>query len=160
MKQRGAQAVDVGAFIDGFALGDFRRHIVRRAHDHVAALGAIPGRGFGQAEVGQLHAAVFFQHDVLRLDVAVDNAQRVRVRQAFSDARGDMQSFLQRQFAALLEQLIDVVAFHVLHGYVVRLAGLAEVVHGNDGGMVKPARQSRFADEVFHELAVARQLGL
>ena len=48
----------------------------------------------GQAEVGDLHPALLVQQDVLRLDVAVDDAVVVGVLEGLADLRHDGQGLL------------------------------------------------------------------
>ncbi len=90
-----AQGEDVGALVGLPAVDDLGRHVVRRpdhgaGHGHAVVLGEDPG----DAEVGQLHRgspAELGDHDVLGLQVPVDDAGRVgvdqRVRQRDADDR-------------------------------------------------------------------------
>ena len=74
-----SQGIDIGARIDLLALDLLGAHVQRRAHGQ-ARLGQVC-RGFGagedarQAEVGHLDLAPARQQDVLRLDIAMDDAQ-------------------------------------------------------------------------------------
>ena len=82
--QDDADAPDVGAVIHGLAAHLFRRHVSDRAeHDaglrardvRIAAGGRVgSNRNLGEAEVEHLDEAVGPQHDILRLDVAMDQA--------------------------------------------------------------------------------------
>ena len=79
--ERGAQAVDVGPDVDvGLAADLLGADVVGRADRH-AGLGQAPflvvGQP-GQAQVGELDAAVLGQDHVLGLDVAVDQARAGR----------------------------------------------------------------------------------
>ena len=81
-----------------------------------------PGRlapdDLGDAEVGDLHPALLVQQDVLRLDVAVDDALVVGVLQRLADLR-TMASASSRRESAGPQQLPQVHAVHVLHQQVV-----------------------------------------
>jgi hypothetical protein len=80
-----AERVDVGALIEGAAEGLLGRHVRDLALDgHVGVDGgrgsgavdvAGAGGGAGDAEVEDLHGAREAQHDVVRADVAVDDAE-------------------------------------------------------------------------------------
>ena len=127
-----AQSVDVAAGVDGvdLAAGLLRRHEPGGAHD--LALGGDRVRGAAakavrDPEVGQARAAVGVEQDVLRLDVAVNDALGVRVLQ------GDAHVSQSADDAVRVEIGIrQVAAAEVLHGDVRRLLGLTELVDLND----------------------------
>ena len=78
-----------------------------------------------QAEVGDLHPALLVEQDVLRLDVAVDDAVVVGVLQGLADLRHDGQGLARRELAGVQQppQVHAVDEFH------------EEVVEGaRDGG--------------------------
>ena len=60
----------------------------------------------GNAEVHHLDGAVRQQHNVLRLDVAVDDALGVGVLQSAEHLRGKVDGFFPRQGAAALAQVL------------------------------------------------------
>ena len=69
-----AQAVDVAPAIDGLGPGLLGAHVVRRADGHSGAGELLPGRRLGDPEVGQHALPELVEHDVVGLDVAVDDA--------------------------------------------------------------------------------------
>ena len=77
-----AERVDVGALVDGLPRRLLGRHVVRRAEDH-PGLGELAraAADLGHAEVEHLHEArvvpLLDDEDVVRLQVAVDDAARV-----------------------------------------------------------------------------------
>src|SRR5262249_40949702 len=93
----------------------------------------------GQAEVGDRHAPLPVQEDVLRLDVAVDHALVVRVLQGVADLRYDLQR-LSRGQRPTLQEVTQVPAVHVLHREVVKAARVTEIVDGDDIRMVEPGQ--------------------
>src|SRR5262249_56370548 len=93
----GPQGVDVGPGVDLLRLVDrFGGHVLRRADHHV--VGGQLRRGaadrLDQAEIEHLDevgdAAAVVEDDVGRLDVAVDQAQAVRLRQGVADLPQDV----------------------------------------------------------------------
>ncbi len=90
--QHAAEGPDVGALVHGPAARLFRTHVGRRPDDEAVArpirgdgrrlrqieTGRVTGRGFGQAEVEHLHRAGRRDHDIGRLQVAVDDSPLVR----------------------------------------------------------------------------------
>ena len=85
------------------------RHVRRRSHDDSRRrVRAYRGDGFvraarqcilfdlREAEIHQLRVAVLAQHDVLGLDVAVDDARDVRGREGAGHLAGDVDRFAER----------------------------------------------------------------
>ena len=132
-----------------------RRHVVRRAHHVLPArqrlvLGA-GAQHLGDAKVGDLHPALLVQQDVLRLDVAVDDALLVGELQRLADLRHDDQRLLGASLPAL-QQLPQGHAVHELHQQVGIAARLAEVIDGDDVRMVEPGQRPRLAGEALGKL--------
>ncbi len=73
----------------------------------------------GDAEVGDLHPALFVEQDVFRLDVAVDDALVVGELERFADLRHDGQRLFRRQFPGLFD-LAQVGAIHKFHEQVMQ----------------------------------------
>ena len=71
----------------------FGGHVMRGAHDLSLARQAevlwLDPQNLSQAEVGDLHAALFVQQHVLGLDVTVHHAFVVCVLEGFADLRDD-----------------------------------------------------------------------
>ena len=81
--QHDTQRVDVAGCSEVFALGLFRRNIVRGAQ-HRRGLVVHGVLGSGDAEVHHLHVAVGLHHDVLGLDVAMDDVLVVGHREGLA----------------------------------------------------------------------------
>ena len=98
--QDAAEAEEVGAAVERFAAGLLRRHVLRRAGDDAESRDRdVVGRS-GQAEVGEDGAFdAFFEQDVRRLDVAMDEALLVRRRQTGRGLHADAQDFREFQRA-------------------------------------------------------------
>ncbi len=106
-------------------------HVEEGAHDLLCAgqrqVGRRQPHQLGQAEVGDRHAPLTVQEDVLRLDVAVDQALVVRVLQGIADLRCDLQRLGSRQRPAP-QEVAQVPAIHVLHRKVVKTACVTKIV--------------------------------
>ncbi len=86
-----AEAEEIAAAIHALTLDLLRRHIRRRAHDSIdgSDLRTVERRQ-GQTEVSDLHPLdAVFQHDIARLDVAVDDSLTMGRRQAVGDLGAD-----------------------------------------------------------------------
>ena len=91
-----AERVEIGAGVGLLRARLLRRNVEQRSHDG-AGRAVLERRlrlgELGQAEVEHLHVAVGPQHDVFRLDVAVDDAGVVRGGERAGDADGDVEHF-------------------------------------------------------------------
>ena len=139
----------------------FRRHVPRSAGR--LAFGQTNVRfilvhHLGDAEVGDLDPAVFVEQQVLRLDVAMDDAVGVRVLQRLADRRHDGQRLLRSETPGL-HRLAQVHAVDEFHEQVVKPAGLAEVMDRHDVRMAQLRERLGFAGESFGKCRVVAALG-
>ena len=101
----------------------------------------------GDAEVGDLHQAVVHHHDVGRLDVTVDDVAVVSVGEPVGHLRGNVQRQLHRQRLARRQDRAQLLSLQKLHGHVGEALALADVVDGDDVGVVEPAGRARLLVE-------------
>jgi hypothetical protein len=97
----GPQREDVRSLVHGSALHLLRRHVGNRPHHdalprphlgrqlRAGPLSGKRSRHLGEAEVQHLHPVVFAQHDVAGLEVAVNDALRVRGGERLRERAGD-----------------------------------------------------------------------
>jgi hypothetical protein len=134
----------IGARVDGRPHGLLGRHVLGRAED-----GALAGeRGGGAAGEEARHAEVEDldvraravepgEHDVLGLEVAVDDAELVGARDAGGELAGDLEDAPQRRLLHALEHRPQRLAGDVLHHEAhVAFGGLA-VPEGGDDVLVR-----------------------
>ena len=95
----------------------------------------------GQAEVEELGVAVAGDHDVVGLDVAVEDAGVVGLGQALGDLEGDLDR-AQEVELAVGDEPADGPAVDVLHGDEEIAVDLVDVVDLGDGRMVRRPRPS------------------
>ena len=94
-----AQRVEVGAGVRLAAQRLLGRHVGDGADHHAFHRQAAAFEGHGEAEVADLGGAVLGQPDVAGLEVAMDDAALVRVRQTLLDLLRDADRLLYRQAA-------------------------------------------------------------
>ncbi len=118
------QGIDVRALVDLGRLRLLGRHVLGRA-DHDAGTGE-PRRVErpGDAEIHHLGVPLAVDHDVLGLEVAVDDAQPVRLGQPLGDLLGDRQRLGLGEMSRPPDEALEVLAGHILHGDVVHLPQL------------------------------------
>ena len=114
-----AHGINVGAAVAALAFHLLRRDVVRRAEGGgEVGIGEAARRGVaGDAEVDQLDVVVVVDHDVFRLQVAVDDAVGVDVVERLKNAEGDVDGAVMGN-AALVENLAQKAALAPLHDHV------------------------------------------
>ena len=102
--KHGAEAENVGAWVDGFGSHLFGRHVSGRAK-HGARLGERHGCGvfarcswslFSQPEIEDLHLARARDHDIFGLEIAVHDPECVRRSHAIRNLAGEIDGFAHR----------------------------------------------------------------
>ncbi len=152
MEQAGADAVDVTAFIDAFLPRLFGAHVERRAVEARRRFVIQPG---GATPVDEQDLAEVAEHDVVGLDVLVDDASLVGVGERLANADEDADhgiGIVERRlaFAELGEgdDGSERAAVDALHGEEDLSAGVnLELVNRQDIGMRKRGRDTRLLDE-------------
>ena len=100
----------------------------------------------GDAEVGHQRVPAAEQ-DVLRLDVAMDDALPVGVGQRVGDLARDLQRVLHRELGLARQAVPQRLALDVGHDVVEEAVGLARVVQRQDVGMAQVGRDLDLAQE-------------
>jgi hypothetical protein len=144
------------------------RHVARRprddrfGRDRGLALRGGRRRGLGQrrdAEVQQLRPSLGRHHDVLRLEVAMDDPTLVRGGEAVGELGHEYQRIPDGHQPAL-ELRRERLSLHVLHDDACLAVGLdLDVVDGADGGVVERRGRLRFAHETLARGGVAEPVG-
>ncbi len=99
------------------------------------------------------------QHDVVGLEIAVDDADGVRGIERERDLVRDVERAMELDGAFLLDQILERLALEVLHHEVDRALGQdAEVGDVDDVRVVDRGRRARLAEEAMDRLLVAREL--
>ena len=153
----------VGAVVDRLSGRLLRRHVADRPENDAGARLLSRGqdltsvgerrRGFGQAEIENLHETLGGHHDVLGLQVPVNDARCVRLGEAGGDLRADRKRLLRRQRAAR-QELAETRAVHELHGDPRHAVREAHVVDRDDVGMVQGRGGARLLLEAAQTLFV------
>ena len=167
-----AEREDVGAVIDGLAAHLLGRHVAHRAEHRARArqrtrmgeqgrLGLNRGARLGQlgeAEVEDLDAAVARDEDVVRLQVAVDDALLVRGGQAPGDLAGVVDGLPMRQRRGA-DARAQRIALEQLGDDVGRAVVGADVVHAEDVGVIERADRARLLLEAAEAIRVRGKRG-
>src|SRR5262249_20996134 len=138
-------------------------HVERRAHGD-AGLGEIEGlsrvgQHGRQAEVGDFDLALARDEDVLRFDVAMDDAQLAGPLNRACDLAHDAEGDEDFRRAFLFEILAQVATLDVLEGHEVEAVGLFDVVDLDDVGVRGPSGGERLRLEALEGNRIAGHLG-
>ena len=160
-----AEREDVRARVDA-ALHLLGRHVRRRSHDHsgrgderrrLRPVGRIQPR---QTEVQDLHAdavAAGSQHDVLGLEIAMDDAALMRVRECVGELARQSQHVSGGRPRAVRDRLAQRAAVDEFGGEVEFAVDFFEGVHDTDARMHEPGDDARFAAQPLPLRRVAGQ---
>ncbi len=143
-----AERVEIHPVIDArVAEGLLGRHVRQGADDHADAgdLGGALGLGggvdrLGHAEVGDNGVAVLEQ-DVVRLDVAMDDAEAVGVGQGIGDFGEEAHRLRHREWALARQPVAERFPLDQRHGEPGQPADLAGGEERDDVGMVAAGRE-------------------
>ena len=152
-----AERPDVRARVGPLAAQLFGRKIDGRADDHADLRHGLAGLGAGDAEIQQLDLPARGDLDVVRLDVAVDDAVLVDVFEGLADFLEHVERLVERELAQLADALGERLAVHVLHDDAGLALALDEVVERGDVRVLEARLDARLVEEALDGAeAVAR----
>ena len=149
-----SQRKDIGASVIGPLEQDFRGHVggsaARRGHGFHAFGGGVRSAGpsaAGNAEVENFYSIARRKHDVLRLDVAVDDAFFVRRLQTFTTLNGNREKLFPGNRRA--EAMAKGFALNILHDQPKFAGVLQHIVDCAHVGMVERGGSLGFFEQPF-----------
>jgi len=152
-----AEGIDVGAPVERLRAGLLRTHVMRRADGHPGARELAARRRLRDPEIGDHRQPVLVEHDVVGLDVAVDDAALVRVREGARHLDQDLTDLGRRERAARGQHGRQRLTAQELHDEIDHPAGLADAIDRDDAGVFELGGRTRFALEPLDELLVERE---
>ena len=151
---------DIGPGVDVLGLDLLGRHVLGRPdHDAGAGQAARPARE-GDSEIHDPDVPLAVDHDVLGLEVAVDDADPVGLVQALGDLAADGDGLGLGQVARAADEALEVLAADELHGDEGRESLLADVEHAADVAVGDLAGELDLVPETLDRLRVRCDLGL
>ena len=149
------QGVQIGAPVDRRAAGLLGRDVARGADERARRLRPRGlGQRAGEAEVGDAHDPVRVEQEVPGLDVAVDDAAAMGVRERGAHLPADVRRLLGREALAGVEHGSQRAALQELEHHERDAVVLAPVVHGHDVGVVQRCGHLGLGPEPAQEPAV------
>jgi hypothetical protein len=168
LPEHDAHREEIGARVDRLAATLLGRDVAELALHRALPRGRRSAGDLGDAEVDELDLTGVGHEHVLRADVAVHHAQRravevgelVGVLQAAQHLDQHPQLHLQREVGATeaAEDRGERLALQVLHGHVVPVAVVADLVGLHDVRVVEAGGDARLLEEHGEKVVVVRQL--
>ena len=168
--QNHAEGKQVGALIQSGASHLFRGHVVRCADDRPMrsqlarpdVARRLVGRRenldpLGEAEVHDLHVSLLGQHDVGRLQIAVQKPAGMRFLERLGDLSGQPQDIGQRQ-SAVVQTALQRLAGEVIHHEEHVIAVFANFENLADVRMIERGHCHRLAAQTLARVRVSREL--
>lgn len=155
-----SQRIQIAAPVHPLGRGLFRRNIFRRTHKDAGACQAFFAVLFGlrNAEIGQEHVPGGVNQNILRLDVAMHRALRMRVIQRLRHRLDNRHGCAQPERAVLLQHSVERTPVDVLHCEVTQVLLLSHIEDFDDVGVVQVPGSDRFALESPGEFGIRTQM--
>ena len=159
LEEDDAEGIDVRAAVGLQALDLLGRHVFGSADD--APLGRDPAGpdGPGDPEVEDLGVPLLVDHDVARLEVAVDDARVVGFAQAAADLLGDGHDRGDVEPPRTADEALEILPGDVLEGDVVETLVFAQMVHLADVAVGDAVGQLDLVDEALERPRVLGDVG-
>ena len=149
--EHGAEGEDVRAAVRLVAGDLFGRHVLGRS-EYGAGHGQRAAGQLGDAEIGDLHAAVGQHHDVRGLDIAMHDPAGMGEGERVGDGGGDLDGAFAREAGTGIKNVPQRAAIEELHRDPGEIAFATDVVDGDDVRVVELACRFRLAEETLLEL--------
>ena len=108
-----------------------------------------------QAKVGDHHLASSIEHDIGRLQVAMENALGVGRGQSRAEMACNVERFVGREPADAPQQRSQIFAVDVFHGEKCLALDLAHVIHSANVGMRNSPCHAHFVAKAFEQCLIA-----
>ena len=149
------RGVDVRLRADDLLVHIFRRHVGRRAAEALLVLGARILDPHGDAEVHDARRAAGIEQDVRGLEVAVDDALRMRLRQRIDDLPHQLSRLQRLDRPVGLEHLVEAATLDILENQIGIATLLAGIENRHDIGMAQLADRTRLGQQRRRGLRIA-----
>ncbi len=157
-----AEGVDIRARIGLFPVHLLGRHVLGRSDHHPCTRDPLRSDRAGDAEVHDPGPALAVDHDILRLEVPVNDSETMGLGQAFGGLARDGQRLADGQGPDAVEEALKVLPGNIFHGDEIgpRFLLATEVVHTADVAVGDGPSETELAPEALDRVGVRGNLGL
>ena len=142
-----------------FAHGLLGRHVLGRADKRAGLRHACHLERPGNSKIHDGDAPFYVHHDVLRLQVAVNDALAVRCIQGAADLRDDFAGLIRGELALFAKDGLQVASFDEVHGDELDAIGFAKIENANDVFVRDLPGQDQFVLETGENVGPAGEFG-
>ena len=152
-----AVGIEVGAIVGGLAFHLLRRHVTRRAEEGAGTRHADRAffEGFREAKIADENLVVFVNQEVLRLQVAMDDAFGMRGCERLRDLPREIQNAVHRHLGIVVDDVLQILALDEGHGDEAQAADIAHVVNAQDIFVGDLAGENQFLFEALQRVGLA-----
>src|SRR5205807_9906066 len=154
-----AEGKQVGALVKFLAERLLRGHVVHGADERAGLGHAVAFQRARQAEVHDQNAAGLVAHDVLRLQVTMNDSHAVRGFERTAHLLHDLDRFLGGELGFLVYEGAEVFTLDVLHGDELHPLGFAQVVNADYIFVGDLASEEQFLLEAVENSLIAGKIG-
>ena len=155
-----ANRINIGFFIGALASCLFGAYIMNRAYRLICNGALLASCKAGYAEIGNLYGAVRQNHNILRLNVPVNNALIVRVLKTLKYLNCKMHRVLPPETALVLYIFLKGYTVDIFHNDILNQIAEAYVVNLYDIRVRKHCDRLGFVFKAAHKLFVRNKLFL
>ena len=152
-----AERIDVASRVGILAPRLLGRDIVYRAYRLALILMYLVFKR-GNTEIADFNCSVAQQHDILGLDIAVNDPALMRVHKGFCDLLCKMQNLAPRERGLFIHVLPERDAVYKFHNYVLDNIAVADVIDRYNIGVRKHCDRVRLRAESAAKLLVRRRI--
>ena len=150
------QTVNITANISGHAGKLFRTDILRRAHNFIFIIQIHTAGGYpGKTQIGQFCLSPAGQHDIIRLDILMDDFLfGPRIIQCVCNAADDFCGFAGLDFLFFFQNTFHGVPVDQFHGKIVNAIFFTDGIGLHNIRMADPGCGTGFPDKIFYKLGI------
>ena len=153
-----ADGINIRLIVGDFTARLFGADVMDRTDGAFSHGSCVAARKPRNAEVADFNRAVLQKHDILRLNVAVDNAFIVRVLQRFQNLGDKVYGLFPVDNLLLLNVFFQRDALDVFHHDILQAVAEADVIHLNNIRMGKHRNRLGFVFEAATEFFIGEEL--
>ncbi len=157
-----AEGVKIAALIDLSAFDLLRGHVTGRTDESAAARHAhfCGFKRSGKAEIGNVDLIFFSDEDVVRFEIAMNDAFGMSGVECFTELPDELEAAVERKGVLFLKNVVKVRAVHKSHGDELHAVGFAQIVNAQNVLVRDSAGEKKLVFESLNDLGIAGKVGL
>ena len=159
MIQRCTQTVNITPSVCWRTRKMFRTDILRRSHDLIGIFTVRLFADTGKTEIGKFCTPAGCQHNIIRLDIPVDQFLfHPRIIQGFRNLLHDQKCLIAGQLFLFRKHIFHGLAANIFHGKIKYSLIFTHSIRLDDVGVIQFRRRTRFPDKIIDKLRIIGKL--